>query len=171
MEQNKINTKCMYNKYLIIISVAILFISFLSSCKKKELQPIHIVTMNQTRPIDELKELVLQKGDTSAYFELRVAFMSQKHEEEYLIYSLLMANKYNVPIANFDAYDCIVSIFEKNKMPIDDRSKELALSYLKKGVELKEKNALSQYGQLLMLGKYITKDSLLGKRLYDEAWK
>ncbi|MDR2840743.1 MAG: hypothetical protein LBV75_05710, partial [Paludibacter sp.] len=74
----------------------------LFSCKQK---PAYVITINDhLHPIEELKGLVLEKGDTAAYDELIVAYMTEEPEYENLIYSMIMANKYNYPPAYFEVY-------------------------------------------------------------------
>jgi len=143
--------------------VLIFFISI--SCKSKKDRHVEVITMNQTRPINELKELVLTKGDTVAYDELDIAFMNQKYREEYLLYSIIMADKYNYPRAYFQVYYCLTSAFEHHVGPIDIKTKDLALKYLKKGVDMNESASIMCLSELYMTGKYILKDTIMGKLL------
>jgi len=138
------------------------------SCKSKKDRHVEVITMNQTRPINELKELVLTKGDTVAYDELATAFMNEKYPEEYLIYSIIMADKYNYSPAYFQVYYCLTSTFEHHVVPIDIKTKNLALKYLKKGVDLNESQAIRFLSELYMTGKYVSKDTILGKRLEEK---
>jgi len=108
------------------------------SCKKEHEKYIEVVSMNNTRPINELKKLVLSKGDTVAYNELETAFMNEKYSEEYLLYSIVMADKYNYHRAYFHVYNCLTSVFEFNVGEIDEATKALAIKYLKKGAELND---------------------------------
>ncbi len=45
----------------------------------------------------------------------------------------------------------------------------MALNYLEKGVELNDINALNEYGELLMEGKYMAKDTVLSKKIFERA--
>jgi len=92
----------------------LVFISIFSiSCQQKKNQAVEVITMNNTRPINELKELVLLKGDTMAYVELKTAYLNEKYKEEYLLYSIIMADKYNYPSAYYQVYDCIsIKVFK-----------------------------------------------------------
>ncbi|MGE5436665.1 MAG: hypothetical protein ACM3O3_05505 [Syntrophothermus sp.] len=151
----------------ILLLIAIVFVS----CKQKRERAIEVITMNNTRPINELKELVLLKGDTVAYDELETAFMNEKYKEEYLIYSMIMANKYNYPRAYFQVYYCLVSIYEHHLGTIDLETKTLALKYLRRGVELKECQSTKELGNLYLDGKYVPKDTILGRKLEEEGRK
>lgn len=143
-----------------------------SSCKQKRESPVQIITMNQTRPIEELKELVLLKGDTVAYDELAIAFIDEKYDEEFLIYSMIMANKYNYPRAYYNVYYCLTSVFEHHSYAeIDKTTKELAIGYLKRGVELKDAVSTKYLGDLYLEGRFVNKDTVLGKKLEEEGRK
>ena len=151
----------------ILFLVALILIS----CKHKKENPIHVRTLNSTRPIKELKELVLLKGDTFAYEELWVAFMNEKYNQEYLIYSIIMADRYNYPHAYFYVYHCLTSVFEYKAGVIDEETKTLAIKYLKRGVELKDCNSTKELGDLYLEGKYVLKDTILGRKLEKEGRK
>jgi TPR repeat protein len=153
------------------IVLLILVLIFSTSCKSKNERQIEVITMNQTRPINELKKLVLTKGDTLAYDELEIAFLHEKYREEYLIYSIIMADKYNYPRAYFQVYHCLTSAFENHNGVIDEATKKMALNYLQKGVDLGECQSTKKLGELYMTGKYVLKDTVLGKKLEEKSRK
>jgi len=154
------------------ITLFILFVSIITlSCTKKVDQKSEVITINNTRPINELKDLVLKKGDTIAYDELGTAFLNEKHEEEYLVYSLIMANKYKYKSAYYYVYDCLLLPFDRDKIEVDEKTKALALEYLLKGVELNEHQAMSALGDLYMTGTYVPKDTLKGQSLIHKSWE
>jgi TPR repeat protein len=125
--------------------------------------------MNDTRPIDELKDLVLLKGDTGAFEELAIAYLNEKYDEEFLIYSMVMANKYNYPRAYYYVYYCLTTVFEHHSGIIDESTKVLAIKYIMKGSELKDPVSMKYLGGLYLQGKYVPKDTILGKRLEAEG--
>lgn len=151
----------------------LLIITTLISCIQKEdkIKSLEVISMNNTRPIDELKELVLSKGDTAAFNELEVAYLNEKNEEEYLLYSLVMANKYNYPRAYFQVYYCLTSVFDHSVGEIDEETKNTALKYLKKGVDLNDLESIKCLGELYLNGKYVKKDTILGKELSERSKK
>jgi len=158
----------MKNKYvLLIIIIAVSSVS----CQQKKDQHVKVITMNNTRPINELKELVLLKGDTAAYDELATAYLTNKYNEEYLLYSFVMANKYNYPRAYFQVYECLTAVFELRKIKIDEKTKTLAIKYLKEGVQLNERQSINELGELYLEGKYVPKDTILGKKLSEKGRK
>ena len=151
--------------YILLIAVSSI------SCQQKKQQQVEVITMNNTRPINELKELVLLKGDTAAYDELATAYLTDKYNEEYLLYSLVMANKYNYPRAYFQVYECLTSVCELRKMRIDEKTKALAIKYLKEGAELNERQSVIELGESYLEGKYVPKDTILGKTLTEKGHK
>ncbi|NOU46583.1 MAG: hypothetical protein HOO86_05905 [Bacteroidales bacterium] len=151
----------------ILLVIAIVLIS----CKQRKEHSLEVITINNTRPINELKELILLKGDTVAYDELAIAYLNEKYEEEYLIYSIVMANRYNYHRAYFQVYDCLTSIFEHHVGVIDEETKALAISYIKRGAELKDPESIKYLGDLYLQGKYIPKDTILGRKLEKEGRK
>jgi cellulose synthase/poly-beta-1,6-N-acetylglucosamine synthase-like glycosyltransferase len=158
--------------YLIIAILVIIsgiFIIFHFSHDKPKL--VKSVSLNNTRPIKELKKLVLSKGDTIAYKELSIAYLNVPfYEEEYLLYSIIMADKYKFPKAYFNVYWCLTSIFEFHIYTgkIDEKTKDLALKYLKEGVELNDGESTHVLSELYLEGKYVPKDSILGKKLAEK---
>ena len=139
----------------------------LYSCKQK---PVEVITMNNTRPIGELRQLVL-KGDTAAYNELRYADIESGHDEEKLVYAIFMAHRYNYPPAYFDVYSCLKLVSESYGRKMDEKTKEMAIRYLKKAVELKNCGALGELSILYEKGEYVAKDTVMSKKLAEESKK
>ena len=96
--------------------------------------------------IDTLKDLVL-KGDSSAYLRLRYAYIDIRYyQEEFLLYSLIMANKFNVSYAYYFVYSDWTSIY-KFYFPdekIDEKAKNITINYLKRGAELKNLSSIER---------------------------
>ncbi len=155
-------------KHILMYFMGSILIAFLFSCKQK---PVEVITMNNTRPIEELKQLVLMKGDTVAYNELITAFMNEKHEEENLIYSIIMAHRYNYPRAYFETYRYLIQILESYGKTTNEKTKEMAIKYLKKAVELKDCSALGTLSELYKEGKYVPKDTIMSRKLAEESKK
>ena len=147
----------------ILLSVFIAFT--LLSCNRKNESVDEKIVINETRPISELKNLVLSCGDTLAYKELEIAFIHEKWPGELLLYSIYMANKYQFPRAYFDVYYYTFNTYMDSLGIIDDDANKLAIEYLKKGAELKDPQSIRELGLLYIDGKYIEKDSIKGKKL------
>ena len=133
------------------------------------------ITMNDTGiSIKDLKISVITKGDTIAYKNLKIEYLNTEYyKDEILFYSLMMANKYNYSQAYFDVYKSLTDIYEHDISvgSIDDKTKELALKYLYKGVELNEYDAICKLSELCFDGKYVSKDTILGNKLAKKAEK
>ena len=104
----------------------------------------------QPKGLDSLKERVIDVGHIPAYHLLKNEFRKKKHPQEYLLYSIVMADKYHYTPANYDVYYCLTSVFDANPSlgKIDKRTKELALDYLERGVKLNDPIAKKEYAKL-----------------------
>lgn len=119
------------------------------------------------RSYKTLKKLILEKGDKIAYKELCYAIS----DERLLPYSMIMANKYNYPIANFDIYYRTIRMYQDNNIEIDSTTLAFALSYLYKGVELNDPNSIMELGILYKEGKFLPKDTLKGDFLINKSFE
>lgn len=82
-----------------------------------------------TRSDKELEGLIIQKGDSSAYYELSMQYLDYGYER-FLPYALIMANKYNYSQAYFDVFDCLTYVYVNNATQIDEKTATLAIEYL-----------------------------------------
>ena len=122
--------------------------------------------------IEELKQRIITKGDTSAYKNLRIEYLDRKfYDDEILFYSIIMSNKYCYPPAFFDVYFHLTSIYEHNNKigKIDNRTIKMALDFLNKGVELNDYDAICKLRDLYLEGSYVTKDSIKAKALSERV--
>jgi hypothetical protein len=99
-------------------------------------------SINQpTRSMSVLKGLVLTKGDKDAYYELKMAYLDFEYPEEFLLYAMTMANKYDFAEAYFDVYGCLKNIYYSDITKIDQKSASLAIDYLLKANEKNNEQA------------------------------
>lgn len=105
-----------------------------------------------------LKNLVLSKGNVDAYQKLRIAYLDIEFPEEILFYAMIMANKYDYPLAYFDVYQSIVKAFRNDIEAIDEKSASLAIDYLLKASEKKHEQAQD------FVEKYSVSNEILDKR-------
>jgi hypothetical protein len=148
--------------------VAFFITGILVFCQFCRDNPEEIVTVtgNNTRPIEELKRLVLLKGDKKAFDELMIAYFNEQYTGEYLFYALFMANKYNYPQAYFDVYQELENLESPYGRSIYEKdTRGFMLEYLKKGAYLGHGQSKYELGNLYMEGKYLPKDTVLGKEL------
>ncbi len=79
---------------------------------------------------DKLKKAVLYKGDTKAYRLLSRAYLNYAIRQEFLLYAMIMANKYDHPQAYFDVLNSLTKVFWDDLTKMDERSAEMAIEYL-----------------------------------------
>ena len=154
-------------KQFLMYFIGVIITISLFSCKQKS---VEVTPMNNTRPIEELRQLVL-KGDTVAYNELEIAYIESGHSEEKLVYAIFMAHRYNYPPAYFDVYHYLRIVSESYGRTMDEKTKEMAIRYLKKAVELKNCGALGELSILYEKGEYVAKDTVMSKKLAEESKK
>lgn len=153
------------------VSIILLIVMIAFSCKPKRNSTDELINVYTSAQIEHFKQSILTKGDTIAYSELGNIYMKGAHEEEYLVYSLIMANKFKYKNAYFYVYDGLMKLFETENGTVDDEIKDLALKYIKKGAELKDGNSLIYLSRLYKEGKFVPKDTILGNKLRMEAFK
>jgi len=156
----------MKNKYNIITIIN--FIVMTAFCYYFYDQNKVIVIANDHPPIAMLKKMVVEKNDKSTYNELTDAYLNEQYDEEVLFYSLLMANITHYRQAYFDFYYLLKYADRSQEMKIfDNETRLLMIEYLKKGAALKHEQSMHELGELYMEGKYVPKDTILGKKLIN----
>ena len=103
-------------------------------------QPKSIIVGYTSADIDTLKDLVL-KGDESAYSSLLEQYMDIRYyQQESLLYSLIMANKFNISNAYYFVYSDWNGIYKFHfpDQKMDEKTKKITMNYLKRGAELKD---------------------------------
>ena len=156
-----------------ICLISTLLISAVSCNKKKNLNEF---SLNQTsRPYNELKELALKNGDTIAYHELSIAYMDSPNDDKFLFVALFMANKHNYPLAYEDVYYVLTDYYHKKEFTelddLDDKTRELALEYLKAGAEKGNKQCKWILSIIYEEGRFLEKNEELANRLKQESGK
>lgn len=156
-----------YKFYIVnaaIIMVTLIF-CYLCNAKSKQYDIVHPI-----RPIKTLKHLVVKNYDTKAYDKLRVLYKKEKYEGELLFYSFLIANKCHYPQAYFDVYYELRRIETIERKDIfDNELKTFMIEYLKKGAALGHLQSKYELGKLYMEGKYVSRDTISGKKLIDSS--
>lgn len=165
---NNILIRSQFRNFIVIIIVLIVgFISGYECCKFKTsilTQKLEIIkTGNQVNESDdELQKKVLFNGDSLAYEQLHIKHFEDKYYGGTLLYDIIMANKYSYNEAYFRVYDSLTANYEhrRNCGNIDDKTLNLALKYLFKGVELNNLNCIKTLSNLYREGIYINRDSV-----------
>ena len=97
-------------------------------------------SMNQpSRPLLEIRSLVVDKGDTSAYYDLFNAYLdNSKQDEDFFYYAYVMAFKHHYPKAYMDGFIILSNLYgvdiTKDSVSLkgmDSTTKELAIDFLK----------------------------------------
>lgn len=168
-----------YYKFFQIVSIS-LILTFQFSCQRniKDKQGRGVKGNRKETNFtneDSLKIKILN-GDTLAYLQLRDKFVGNDRAPEFLIWALIMSNKFNYAIANYDIYFCFQQIEAyynsgqpTNSMDIlDSTSRMLAIQYLMKASrdDPQAKKILSEY---YFRGKYLQKNISLAEKLQREA--
>lgn len=123
--------------------------------------------IEKTPAIETLKRTA-RKGDTLAYNKLKEAYKSEPYEGELIYYSFLIANKCQYPPAYYDVYYGLrrIEIMEKKDF-FDKELRTFMIEYLKKGAALGDIQSKRELGRLYMEGKYLPKDTILGKKFIE----
>ena len=104
-----------------------------------------------TRPYDDLQKLIVFNGDTNAYEELSIQYFDHDHQDEFLIYALVMANKYDYAQAYFDVFYCLTLPFYGTGAQIDEKTAHIAIVYL---IEAADKGHHQAMRIVMDLSKY-----------------
>ncbi|MGC4040315.1 MAG: hypothetical protein QM710_05895 [Flavobacterium sp.] len=121
-------------KYYIIITVSSLFVSCNNIKNEEKSNSVNSASvfrekLYDKKLIDSLNHLVLDKGDTIAYNELKVIhYIGEQKFTGFLFYALVMSNKFNYKKASFDVYD----ILNSETSTLDVKTKKMADEYLLK---------------------------------------
>lgn len=119
-------------------TIVFIYLFFIGCNLKKEdkTKKDESASMNQPlRSETSLKEAVLNIGDTDAYYELSNAYLDYPSQEEFLLYAMIMAHKYDYPQAYFDVFYCFRYAYWPDISKIDDQSADLAIEYLIKAYD------------------------------------
>jgi hypothetical protein len=136
----------------------ILFIIFgliILGCSKQSDKKDVWVSMNYMGDVDSLAALVVQ-GDSDAFDQLRIGTMADElNGSAILPYAFMMADKYHYSRAYYFVYWKLVSVYSVGYFEIDsintipEQTRNLALKYLKKGVDSGNEESLSEWRRLI----------------------
>lgn len=135
------------------LKASIMFCWLLISCNMengKKLDNEHKQLMNQHIPNQSaLKKAILLNGDIQAYHSLSTEYLEHAFSEEFLLYALIMANKYDYPQAYYDVFTCLTDVYLSDLSLLDENTASLAIDYLIKAYEKKHhqaKDVVEEYG-------------------------
>ena len=150
---------------------------------------MNVYTLNHTDlTIKELEKRMIEDNDRKAYDQLLYSdhttnYIYDSDENKSLFYSLLMANKSHYPSAYYNVYRLLNSyeyfsnckvvnnrlVHEKNPFSFDKVTRRFMIDNLKKSAALDDMQANSCLGELYLEGKYLPKDTILGKMLIKKS--
>jgi hypothetical protein len=124
-----------------------------------------------SEPIDSLYRRAIDRGDTSAYYSLRVAYLDYR-AMDFLPIALVMANKNNYPSAYYDVYSTLLTMENLNEEdPIEKWQnwnpgfRQMAFDYLLKYATFQDSvganEILVPFKSTQPLGKLLRSDTLL----------
>ena len=144
--------------------VILLVMSSLFGCR--DISKNKAISMNTANQSDaELRQLIIQKGDSCAYDKLSVQYLDYGYQD-FLFYAVIIANKYNYPQAYFDLFFCLIYEYIDIYELIDEKTAALAIEYLIKAANMGHKQAqemISEYDITEFDTNYVTQI----KRIYE----
>lgn len=133
----------------------VILIAFMLGCSKATNHKNEWVCMNDMGDVDSLAALVVQ-GDSDAFDQLRIGTMADElNGSAILPYAFMMADKYHYSRAYYFVYWKLVSVYSVGYFEIDsintipEQTRNLALEYLKKGMEAGEYNSVRDWNELV----------------------
>ncbi|HOF16084.1 MAG TPA: hypothetical protein PLF32_03805 [Bacteroidales bacterium] len=170
-------------KLIVVFLLSSLFIISCNNSKEKEKnknEKIKEECFPIKRPFRsdlDLEHSIINKGDTLAYYDLYIRYHYYKYSfKDFLPYALIMANKYDYPPAYLGVFICLWQLYgewdEEGDISLDKLDKttrNMAIEYLKKGVEKGEKNCMRYLGTYYIKGKYVKKDVKYGEYLQEKG--
>lgn len=134
--------------------IDILLIIITLGCSKSPDYSKYTVTPNYMGDVDSLAELVT-KGDSNAFDKFVIGTSNDLGGAAVLPYAFMMADKYNYSRAYFFVYWELVSSYSVGCFEIDsinvipEQTRNIALKYLKKGVDCGNEESLSEWRRLI----------------------
>ena len=88
------------------------------------------------QPESELIQKIIQTGDTAAYNNLSTAYLDHAHGD-FLVWALLIANKYDYPQAYFDVFVQLSELSpDSNSIDmLDNKTQSMAIEYLRRATD------------------------------------
>lgn len=124
---------------------------------RKHTQSDFIYVSDNPDPIDYtvgLEKKIIEDGSIGSYTSLSIFYYDTCADHinngEFLLYALFMANKYELPRSFGDTYEYMFDVTkEYNKNVNNDMvTKNMAMKYLKHGVELMDEGSISIWNNL-----------------------
>ena len=115
-------------KWIIIFLIIILSFTIWKLCSNSRLERISFNEPFECKEI--LKKAVIDNGDIDAYKSLYYVYLDYSISEEFLLYAMIMANKYDYPQAYFDVFNNLTKVYWNDLTRMDNKSAKIAMEYL-----------------------------------------
>lgn len=127
-----------YLKYVIVLSFLIGLLSNINNLKRKTIEIYYV-----DKFMEKEKKMVVEKGDTSAYKELKASMEADERipRSNVFYYSMIMAIYFNYAPANYDAYKTIQDVYP-NRVTMDVDTRKLCSFFLRRGADRGDKHCL-----------------------------
>jgi hypothetical protein len=126
-----------HKKYLIKLIAVILIVVFApnvygqsNKIGKTTITPMRVKYSRQR--LKEFERLIVEKGDSNAYYE----YIHSRFSIDCLPYALIMANKYNYARANDDVYNFLFLAFQNANSKMDSITLDFAMKHLERGSDM-----------------------------------
>lgn len=153
-----------YQMKLIATSLFILA-AFISCSDKKDKQHAtkaynYRAPLNDRELINRLLDSSIQYGNDKAYARVASYHLLESQGEEFLYFAVIVANKYNDPLAHYHIYDILAHPRNGRALKNQDlRTQNFALYHLLKSYELGEESAKYQIEEIFGENKAVPKSS------------
>lgn len=108
-----------------------------SSLIKVDSSPVLIKNLIlDTKQIDSLENIALEKGDKNAFYSVEAYYEKRKEERKILTFCIMMAHKHKYNFAYYMVYVILVHQADNNLNALDVQTQNMALYYLLKSHEM-----------------------------------
>lgn len=142
-----------------LVTVILILCSCCMLAENSDKDIITITPQYTSQELDSIKKRFVEKGDHNAY----VTYFGYRGDDQELLYSFYMANKYNDSGAQYDIYQKLTSFHNDLGVEIDSATNALAISYLKRSIEQNYSSALYEMSMLLLYGIGVQQDTAAAK--------
>lgn len=141
----------------------ILLFLLLLGCQSGEIN-YPCLPMYEMNQMDSLGCLAIRENDIEA-------FNTIIYDYRRLPYSIVMAHKNGYGRAYYYAYKDLVDLYKNNDLAIDDKTINMALSFLYEGADLEDEYCLFELSRLYCKGDFVETDSTKSKELFLKYFK
>lgn len=168
-------------KIIFIVSLIAVFIItaiLLIPTKSNNYKTEHTLKVTKKNKGINRKLFCIDKFDKNQYDSIKKEYIHNYKQNDFLLYSLICANKWKSGEAAYDVFYTLSMLDETNRFSeninldfLDLQTRKLAISHLIMAAKSGQANAKYTLGKYYLDGKYVQKNVLLGNNLIKEANK